>query len=490
MSECSVNNNPLARISKLTQNRGANANLTNLPGSVSQQRSRQQQERDASIVSFKTFQKPVSELNKAQLNDFINGSIQQPKNTAFSPQYAPINLPSTESIQQPINNAPQIQQSNWSREFQYHSAAAPENASMSHGSVTPQQVSLNSDGSMYGKDRFKTSYQPQFTQQNNGFLQYQRQQVQQTPVNQTVNTNWDQEFKNLESELSENLNIKEENPDIIVEDQEGANSMDNTDANFEYQSEFQKVWDSLKDDEEDLLSTIEKIDSRELLLFNYKFDSDSRENPFLNKPNAYKIGCLLMENGAKLSDAALAFEAALKENSRHVDAWLRLGIVQIQNEKELNGIAALEYCLDIDPVNLDALENLAISYINEGYDTNALKILNRWVKNKYPNFEHYEATTEESKRIESDLEDDLSHNFNAVMIKKFNRLAESLPEHDAKLELIRGLLYYAEDDFDKTIECFKESLKINPNDEVMWNRLGASLANSNKPEDAIQASLS
>lgn len=69
-------------------------------------------------------------------------------------------------------------------------------------------------------------------------------------------------------------------------------------------------------------------------------------SPMLALPRS--IGCLLMENGAKLSEAALAFEAAVKEKPDHVDAWLRLGLVQTQNEKELNGISALEECLKLD----------------------------------------------------------------------------------------------------------------------------------------------
>ena len=48
----------------------------------------------------------------------------------------------------------------------------------------------------------------------------------------------------------------------------------------------------------------------------------------------YEIGLQLMENGAKLSEAALAFEAAIQRDENHVDAWLKLGEVQTQNEKD------------------------------------------------------------------------------------------------------------------------------------------------------------
>ncbi|GAV27272.1 hypothetical protein PMKS-000736 [Pichia membranifaciens] len=104
----------------------------------------------------------------------------------------------------------------------------------------------------------------------------------------------------------------------------------------------------------------------------------------MNNPNAYEIGCRLMEGGAKLSEAALAFEAAVQEDPKHTEAWLKLGQVQIQNEKELHGITALENCLLIDPKNLTALMSLAISYVNEGYDNAAFKTFENWIEAKYP----------------------------------------------------------------------------------------------------------
>ena len=67
----------------------------------------------------------------------------------------------------------------------------------------------------------------------------------------------------------------------------------------------------------------------------YQFE-DNQHNQFLDLPkelDPYEIGLQLMENGAKLSEAALAFEAAIQRNEGHINAWLKLGEVQTQNER-------------------------------------------------------------------------------------------------------------------------------------------------------------
>lgn len=67
------------------------------------------------------------------------------------------------------------------------------------------------------------------------------------------------------------------------------------------------------------------------------------------------------------------------------------------------------------------------------------------------------------------------------------QVANALPQVDPEVQLGLGTLFYANEEFGKTIDCFRTALEVNPNDELMWNRLGASLANSNRSEEAIQA---
>lgn len=306
-------------------------------------------------------------------------------------------------------------------------------------------------------------------------------------------TNWDEQFRELEQEVADNLNLnaaKDSKDDIAAMEMEGQEEIVIKD---DYQSEFQEVWDNLQRDADDLLpdelagDDAWEADYQRFLSgrvsgnMKYKFDD---ENEYLHNPNAYEIGCILMENGAKLSEAALAFEAAVQEDPKHVDAWLKLGEVQTQNEKELHGISALEQCLKLDQSNLEAMKTLAISYINEGYDVSAFTMLNRWVETKYPNL----LDSKEGITIEDDFEHEQErYKLNEKIKKQFLQIANRLPQVDPDVQLCLGLLFYADDEFDKTIDCFKAALNVNPQDELMWNRLGASLANSNRSEEAIQA---
>ena len=39
-----------------------------------------------------------------------------------------------------------------------------------------------------------------------------------------------------------------------------------------------------------------------------------------------------------------------------------------------------------------------------------------------------------------------------------------------------GLLYFMKPNFDKAVEYFKEALKYEPNNYLLWNKVGATLA--------------
>jgi peroxin-5 len=225
---------------------------------------------------------------------------------------------------------------------------------------------------------------------------------------------------------------------------------------------------------------------------NYLFEEN---NLFKDVPNAYEEGKKILREGGNLSLAALAFEAAVQKDPEFVDAWVALGQAQAENEKESPAIRALEQALKLDPNNLDALMGLSVSYTNEGYDTLAYRTLERWVAVKYPQLGVAPRGLEGA-----DLEEGFTdrHNLHEKVSGLFLEAAQLNPEGaevDVDVQVGLGVLFYGSEDYEKAIDCFNAalnshqhgSLKREGEEHLLWNRLGATLANSNHSEEAIEA---
>ena len=233
---------------------------------------------------------------------------------------------------------------------------------------------------------------------------------------------------------------------------------------------------------------------RDPALGDYTFES---ENPFLENANhalsSFDQGVEILHTHGNLSLAALAFEAAVQQEPEHVEAWVLLGSAQAQNEKESPAIRALERALKLDPNNLDALMGLAVSYTNEGYDTSAYRTLERWLAVKYPQIHPSDPISDAA---------DVGFADRAILHERvtnlFIRAAQLSPsgEHmDPDVQVGLGVLFYGDENFEKAVDCFNAALAstetgvVNRERQVhlLWNRLGATLANSGRSEDAIAA---
>jgi len=226
-------------------------------------------------------------------------------------------------------------------------------------------------------------------------------------------------------------------------------------------------------------------------LGHYLFEEN---NVFKDVPNAFEEGQKIMREGGNLSLAALAFEAAVQREPDFVNAWVALGQAQAQNEKESPAIRALEQALQHDPNNLDALMGLAVSYTNEGYDTMAYRSLERWVSVKYPQLGM------NPRGIDPDEEIGFTdrHILHEKVTSYFLEAAQLHPEGgdvDVDVQVGLGVLFYGSEDYDKAVDCFTAalnshqhgSMKREGEEHLLWNRLGATLANSSRSEEAIEA---
>jgi len=216
------------------------------------------------------------------------------------------------------------------------------------------------------------------------------------------------------------------------------------------------------------------------------------ENLFKEVSDPFAEGIRIMEEGGNLSLAALAFEAAVQKNPEHVDAWTKLGAAQAQNEKESPAIRALEQALKLDPSNLEALMGLAVSYTNEGYDSTAYRTLERWLATKYPSL--LDGPLSSSDDIGFTDRQALHEKVTNLFIKAA-QLSPSGEQMDPDVQVGLGVLFYGAEEYDKAVDCFgaalasTESGTTNQSSQLhlLWNRLGATLANSGRSEEAIDA---
>ena len=229
---------------------------------------------------------------------------------------------------------------------------------------------------------------------------------------------------------------------------------------------------------------------RDPQLGEYMFEED---NIFQDVINPFEEGVRIMQEGGNLSLASLAFEAAVQKDPTHIEAWVQLGSAQAQNEKETPAIRALEQTLKIDPNNLTALMGLAVSYTNEGYDSTAYRTLERWLSIKYPQIISPSALSSTAEVGFTDR-----HLLHQKVTELFISAAQLSPdgEHmDPDVQVGLGVLFYGAEEYDKAVDCFSaalastESGTSNQRDQVhlLWNRLGATLANSGRSEEAIAA---
>ncbi|KAM9845380.1 PEX5-related protein isoform 2-T2 [Aulostomus maculatus] len=211
-------------------------------------------------------------------------------------------------------------------------------------------------------------------------------------------------------------------------------------------------------------------------------------NPYRDSPGAFAEGQEKAREG-DLNAAVLLLEAAILQDPQDSEAWQVLGTTQAENENEQAAIVSLQRCLELRPNNLPALMALAVSFTNSSLQHEACDALHRWISHnqRYKHLVQDRSSPVQGSPPTPGRGSSTSASLQDVLLL-FQDAALLNPDClDPDLQTGLGVLFNLSADFNKAVEAFTAALSIRPQDYLLWNRLGATLANGNRSEEAVEA---
>ncbi|XP_026062171.1 PEX5-related protein isoform X3 [Carassius auratus] len=268
-------------------------------------------------------------------------------------------------------------------------------------------------------------------------------------------------------------------------------------AAVESDTEF---WDKMQAEWEELArrNWLEDPDSEGLVPVNFSPTEKGyyfhTSNPYKDYTNAYEQGLQKCRDG-DLNSAVLLLEAAIQQDPQDSEAWQVLGTTQAENENEQAAIVCLQRCLELHPNNLKALMALAVSLTNTGQQPEACEALHRWIRYN-PRYRH--LLQDRSPLDGSPLPRRRGSSISPISTLGCSQLVEVLELYqeavqqnaegvDPDLQTGLGVLFNLSSEFDKAVDAFNAALSVRPEDYLLWNRLGATLANGDRSEEAVEA---
>ncbi|EER02678.1 Peroxisomal targeting signal receptor, putative [Perkinsus marinus ATCC 50983] len=209
----------------------------------------------------------------------------------------------------------------------------------------------------------------------------------------------------------------------------------------------------------------------------YEFNT---ENPYLESSESpLQLALRLLAEGRD-EEAMLALEAEVQQHPDSSEGWRLLGLMHAGNDMDVEAITCLEKGHEVDPYNTDSLLALGVSLTNELDSYRALKILREWLQNHEAYHGLVEASTANSQML---LDYDYLKKDVVALLEK----AVGLGPNDADASVALGVAYNIDRNYTKAADSFMRAATLRPEDPTLWNKLGATLANSGLSEASLVA---
>lgn len=358
----------------------------------------------------------------------------------------------------------QAEQINWIEEYQQKPVTADNKLKSGELKIDGDRVIADSSATA------GSNWATEFEQRIDDYID--RSGLQTDP---TAGTIWTEEYaKTIEKDWAEEFMEDEQNQHL---ERDLHSSEPLNDWLQEYEAKMKELnfpvdeeWEKMQK-EWNQQSSMDHVQSIDPAYQEYLFQSN---NPYLNASISE-----IDRSASSLDDlrnSILALEAKVQLQPEDAVSWYLLGLRQQENECEASAIAALRKSVALQPDALDAWIALAVSYTNENCRADAYDALENWLS-KHPTYSSIQQAQSSGKdRLESLV--------NALL----NTISLNPPDSfDPDVQISLGILFNISQEYDKAVDCFKTALSKRPNDYMLWNKLGATLANSSDPSNAIKA---
>ncbi|KIK91353.1 hypothetical protein PAXRUDRAFT_149676 [Paxillus rubicundulus Ve08.2h10] len=209
---------------------------------------------------------------------------------------------------------------------------------------------------------------------------------------------------------------------------------------------------------------------------NYQFQTD---NPYLVGDSSRTHHHSLHINQAQLvSESVLELEAAVQRDPTNAAAWFELGVKQQENEREAKAIQALQRSIDLDSSHLPAWLALSVSYTNDNDRMGTYNTVKEWVLQN-PKYQDIVSQT----TLRSDSPGDFARLVDVLI--NMARSADHKGGVDADVQIALAVLLNTTEDYPKAMDCFLTALAVRPEDWLLYNRVGATMANKGRAEEAL-----